>query len=55
MIKIFSIVEKQLKYVENAPEFLPQSKSDTISVDGENSFESAEEQIPVIDDKVSPI
>lgn len=49
------VVEKQLKYVEDVSEFLPQSKNDTISVDGENSFESAEEQIPVIDDKVSPI
>ncbi|XP_010318876.1 protein BREAKING OF ASYMMETRY IN THE STOMATAL LINEAGE [Solanum lycopersicum] len=42
---------RKLKYVEDVSEFLPQSKNDTISVDGENSFESAEEQIPVIDDK----
>ncbi|KAK4362321.1 hypothetical protein RND71_017562 [Anisodus tanguticus] len=43
--------KKQHKYVENAQEFLPQSKNDTVSVDGENSYESAEEQIPVSDDK----
>lgn len=52
---LFWIVEKQLKYVENAKEILPQSQNDTVSVDGENSFESAEEQIPVADDKVSSI
>ncbi|KAK4350377.1 hypothetical protein RND71_029690 [Anisodus tanguticus] len=42
---------RKLKYVENAPEVLPQSKNDTVSVDGENSYESAEEQIPISDDK----
>ncbi|KAM3318875.1 protein BREAKING OF ASYMMETRY IN THE STOMATAL LINEAGE [Capsicum chacoense] len=42
---------RKLKYVENAKEILPQSQNDTVSVDGENSFESAEEQIPVADDK----
>ncbi|XP_059303758.1 protein BREAKING OF ASYMMETRY IN THE STOMATAL LINEAGE [Lycium ferocissimum] len=42
---------RKLKYVENVPEVLPQSKHDMVSVDGENSYESAEEQIPVSEDK----
>ncbi|MCD9645979.1 hypothetical protein HAX54_035469 [Datura stramonium] len=42
---------RKLKYVENAQEFLPQSLNDTVSVDGENSFVSAEEQIPITDNE----
>lgn len=43
---------RKLKYVENAPEFLPQSQNDTVSVDGENSYGSAaEEEIPLTDKK----
>ncbi|CAN4086224.1 unnamed protein product [Withania somnifera] len=42
---------RKLKYVENTQEFLPQSHSDTGSVDEENSYGTAEEDIPFTDNK----
>ncbi|CAN4088331.1 unnamed protein product [Withania somnifera] len=40
---------RKLKYVDNAQEFPPKSQNDTVSVDGENSHVSAEEEIPLTD------